>query len=105
VAAYDRGVIRVWGLPLTGEETKELAGRVRALPAGADGASVAFAARLERALDRDEEWLVPGAEEAGFLFRATDAWLGEVGKDQLGDILYELRAEAEARAYPVAARS
>ena len=98
-------MIRVWGLPLTGEETKTLAGRLRVLPAAADGASAAFAARLERALDRDDEWLVPGAEEAGFLFRATDAWLGEVGKHRLGDILYELRAEAEARAYPVAAQS
>jgi hypothetical protein len=97
-------VIRVWGLPLTGEETKQLAGRVRALLATTDGASVAFAARLERAIDRDE-WLVPGAEEAGFLFRATDAWLSEVGEDELGEILTALRAEAEARAYPLTARS
>lgn len=90
-------MIRIWGLPITDEEALQLATKLRALNGAAGGDAAALAEKVELALGSDDVWLLAAAEEAALLFRALDGWLEDVGKQRLGDILYELRAEAELR--------
>lgn len=70
---------------------------VKSTGAGTVLHAAALAEKVELALGSDDVWLLTAAEEAALFFRALDGWLEDVGNQRLGDILYELRAEAELR--------